>query len=379
METARLATRLLKSALRFQYLRHTGKPGKPQAVSLEITHDCVARCIMCNIWKISREVPNLTMPQWLDLLSSPLFADLRELDITGGEPFIRDDIVDLFQGICDLKRDNFNGLRSIAVTTNGLLPDRVLPAVEKMLLALQNQHLDLVVVCALDAVSDLHDRIRNFPNAWSKVNHTIDALCRLREKFSNLIVGVKTTILPLNVNELGSIAAYADERGLFTIISPCIITEGRYLNPERAGDLSFGEQDRQKMIDFFSSDQFQWSFHGKALVEFLKTGTIKKPCTCGFNYFFVRSNGEMLLCPLIKESVGDVTTTDVADLYFSDRANHIRKSIGRLSQCRECTEPGLERYALPFEGLHYLKMLWEMGSAEFRQLHVHMGLDKYVE
>ena len=193
-----------------------------------------------------------------------------------------------------------------------------------------------------------------------------------------MIVGLKTTILPLNVNELGSIAAYADERGLFTIISPCIITEGRYLNPDRAEDLSFSEQDRQKMIDFFSGDQFQWSFHGKSLIEFFQTGSLRKPCSCGFNYFFVRSNGEMFLCSLIKESVGNVSATDVADLFLSYRANHFRKSIGRLPQCRECTEPGLERYSLPFEGLHYLKMLWKMGGPEFMRLHRHMGLDKYL-
>ena len=379
MKTTGLAKSLLKNALRFQYQRYTGKPGKPQAISLEITHNCVARCVMCNIWKIPSDVPNLTVPQWLELLSSALLNDIRELDITGGEPFLRDDILYLFFGICDLKRDNFHGLKSIAVTTNGLLPDKVLPAVEKMLPALKDRHLDLVVVCALDAVGDLHDRIRNFPKAWSTVNHTLNALCRLREKFNNLIVGLKTTILPLNIDELGGIASYAEERGLFTIISPCIITEGRYLNPDRAEDLSFSTQDIHKLIDFFASDQFQWSFHGQSLIDFFKTGSMKKPCSCGFNYFFVRSNGEMHLCPLIKESVGNVTSMGVADLFYSGASDRTRKSIGRLPQCRECTEPGLERYALPYEGFAYLSLMVRMGKEDFLQLHQHMGLDKYLK
>jgi MoaA/NifB/PqqE/SkfB family radical SAM enzyme len=51
---------------------------------------------MCNIWKIPGDVPNLPVPQWIELLSSGLFADTRELDITGGEPFIRDDLIDYF-------------------------------------------------------------------------------------------------------------------------------------------------------------------------------------------------------------------------------------------------------------------------------------------
>ena len=132
------------------------------------------------------------------------------------------------------------------------------------------------------------------------------------------------------------------------------------------------------MIDYFSSNQIRWNFHAASLVDFFKTGTMKKPCSCGFNYFFVRSNGEMLLCPLIKESVGNITTANVADLFFSEPATEIRKKIGKLPQCHECTEPGLERYSLPYQGFHYLKLLLKLGRAEFIQLHQHMGLDKYM-
>jgi len=378
MKTVQLFTLLLKNALRFQYLKHTGKPGRPQAVSLEVTHECVARCVMCNIWKIPRDVPNLTVPQWIELLSSELFADIRELDITGGEPFIRGDLIDLFYGICDLKCKNFPGLRSVAVTTNGLLPDRVIPAVGKILPALQKQNIDLVVVCALDAVGEIHDRIRNFPNAWSKVNQTIEALSLLREDFPNLIVGLKTTVLPLNIDELGKISSFAEDKGLFTIISPCIITEGRYLNPDRAEDLSFSAQDIRKMIDFFSNDQFQWSFHTESLVDFLKTGTMKKPCTCGFNYFFVRSNGDLFLCPLVDQCVGNIRTDPISTLFSSPRASQIRRNIGRFPVCRNCTEPGLERYALPYEGLTYLSLFLKTGKSNFLRMHRHLGLDKYV-
>ncbi len=377
-KTSQLIIQLLKNGLRFQYLKHAGKPGRPQAVSLEITHDCIARCIMCNIWKIPGTVPNLPMPQWIELLSSELFADIRELDITGGEPFIRDDLYDLFGGICELKKKNLKSLKAVAVTTNGLLTDRVLSTVEKTLPAFQKQGLDLVVVCALDAVGELHDRIRNYKNAWLKASKTIEELVLLRNKHPNLIVGLKMTILPLNIDELCKISEFADARELFTIISPCIITEGRYLNPDRAADLSFSPEDVDQMIEFFSNDQFRWSFHAESLADFLKSGTMKKPCSCGFNYFFVRSNGEMLLCPLIKESVGNITTTSVSDLFFSDQAAEIRKKIGKLPQCHECTEPGLERYSLPYEGFHYLKLLLKLGRAEFVQLNQHMGLDKYM-
>jgi MoaA/NifB/PqqE/SkfB family radical SAM enzyme len=376
--TLRLAARLFKNGLRFRYLKWTGRPGRPQALSLEITHHCIARCIMCNIWRIPREVPDLPVADWIRLLSSDLFSDLRELDITGGEPFARGDLLDLFQGICKLKGGNLKALKSIAVTTNGFLTSRVLEHSEKILQMLDDTHIDLVMVCAMDAIGELHEKIRNYPDAWPKVNETIQGLKGLREKYSNLVVGLKTTVLPINVGELESLARYADSNGLFTIISPCIITDARYLNPDRADDLIFRREDIEKMIAFYQSKMFRWSYHRDALVTYFQTGIMKKPCSCGFNYFFVRYNGELFLCPLINVSFGNIKETPVTDIFFSEKASRFRRMIGKLPECRRCTEPGLERYALPYEGFAYLSLVLKMGRKKFLQLHRHLGLDKYL-
>ena len=144
--TFKLAGQLLKNGLRFQYLKRAGRPGRVQAASFEITHDCIAKCIMCNIWKVPKEVPNLPMDDWIHLLSSDFFSDLRELDVTGGEPFLRKDLLDLFTGICELKQRNLRALQSIAVTTNGFLTKRVLDDTEKILQLLGKRHIDLVMV-----------------------------------------------------------------------------------------------------------------------------------------------------------------------------------------------------------------------------------------
>ncbi len=373
----KLALGLVKNGLRFQYLKWSGRPTRPQALSLEITHHCMAKCIMCNIWKIPKQVPDLSIDEWLDLLSDDLFTDLRELDITGGEPFLRKDLVDLFSGVCELKEKNLKALRSIAITTNGILTGRVLESTEKILQKLEDKKIDLVMVCAMDAVGEIHDRIRNVENAWSKVDQTVEGLIRLRDRFANLIIGLKTTILPINVEELGKIARYADSKGLFTIISPCIITEGRYLNPDRGDDLVFSQADINKMVAFYQSDMFRWSYHADTLVHFFQTGKMNKPCSCGFNYFFVRSTGDLFLCPLINRSTGNIKERSARELLFSKKASAFRRRVGRYPECRQCTEPGLERYALPYEGFSYLSMLIRMEKSRFLQLHRHMGLDKY--
>jgi hypothetical protein len=102
-----------------------------------------------------------------------------------------------------------------------------------------------------------------------------------------------------------------------------------------------------------------------------------KPCSAGFNYFFIRSTGELYSCPIIEALLGNVKATALEKLICSAGAARFRKNILQFPECSTCTEPGLERYALPFEGFHYLRQFFRLGPDGFRSLHRHMGLDKY--
>jgi MoaA/NifB/PqqE/SkfB family radical SAM enzyme len=355
----------------------TGKSMKPQAVSLEVTHRCIAKCIMCNIWRIPKEEPELSIDEWLNFLSDDFLSDVREFDITGGEPFLLDNIDYLFSGIATLSKRNLKKLKSVAVTTNGFLTERVIEKTEKILAEFKKAGLDLVVVCGLDAIGDVHEKIRNVKDAFNRVNSTIDKLSELRGSYPNLIIGIKTTILPVNIDELENISKYAHAKGLFTIMSPCIITSGRYMNEDNKEMLQFSEEDKNRMIRFFKGGEFRWSFHAESLIKYLGTGVMRKPCTCGFNYFFIRSSGDLFLCPLINRGIANIKKGSVETLLFCDLAGRFRKKVGNFPECPNCTEPGLERYALPCEGFTYLSILFKLGQS-FKLLHNHLGLDKYI-
>ena len=371
-----LALKLFKNGIRYRYLKATGIPSKPQALSIEITQQCIAQCIMCNIWR-SREGVDLPTEDWVRLLSSPFFSELRELDVTGGEPFLRKDLLELIDGLSHLKEGNLRKIKSLAITTNGFLTSRILECTEKILEKLGNKGIHLVMALAMDGIGEVHDKIRNYKDAWTKVNDTIQGLKQLRRTTENLVIGLKTTVLPQNVNLLEGISTYAEENELFTIISPCIITANRYRNMDRKDDLAFSQNEIEKMVQFYKSSHFQWDFHRSQLVNYLETGMMKKPCSAGFNYYFIRSNGDVYPCPLIKVKLGSIKEAKIEDLFHSKNASDFRKRVGRHSECRTCTEPGLERYALPFEGFTYLSMMVRMGKQDFLKLHQHMGLDKY--
>jgi MoaA/NifB/PqqE/SkfB family radical SAM enzyme len=334
---------------------------------------------MCNIWRMRHTAPELQAADWLRLLENPVLSDLKELDITGGEPFLRGDMIELLLGVGRLKSTHLKHLHSMAITTNGLLTDKVLKDVGTAIAPLEEAGVALVFACGCDAVNPTHDRIRGFKGAWRRLEATLEGLLALRAQHPTLILGIKTTVTRLNIDELDNISRFADERGLFTIISPFIITANRYNNIDRQTDLAFCAQDLQKLRDFYHTSRFQWNYYRNELLHLLDTGRMAKPCTAGFNYFFIRSTGELYACPIIDALLGNVKHSPLQELIRSKPAVRFRRGVLKFPECRTCTEPGLERYALPFEGFHYLGQYIKLGRDGFRSLHRHLGLDKYFK
>ena len=378
MNMVRTITKLIFNGLRYRLLKFSGKACGLQAISLEITHRCICRCCMCNIWQIPNDVPDLQLSEWTDLLSSPELGGLREIDITGGEPFLRKDLGDLLNWICAAKPRLFPGLRTVSITTNGLLTQRIMEVVSQVVPLMRDCEIDLVIVCGMDAVGEQHDQIRNYKGAWEKLSTTIDELNGLRGGYPNLILGVKTTIVPLNVHELDRITRFAQENDLFTIVSPCIITPNRFGNVGLKDELTLSKDDLREIMLFYEGPSFAWSSHRQAMLQYLKTGKMKKPCSAGFNTVFVRHTGEVFPCPIISTALGNIKHVSLGTLLSNPTAVQFRKHIGKHSECEVCTEPGLERIAWPFEGFTCLRHLVQMGGQDFDRLARHMGFDKYL-
>lgn len=374
---ANLPLRLAARARRYHSLKASGRPARPQALSLEVTRRCIARCVMCNIWRAPADLPELNAGEWLKLLASPILADLKELDITGGEPFLRDDLAQLLLGVGRLKAKCLPQLRSIAITTNGLLTQRILDTVRAVVAPLERAGISLVFACGMDAVGEVHDRIRQVPGGWQRLHVTIEGLKQLRQQHPSLVLGIKTTVTSHNVGELVEVCRYAEQQDLFTIISPFILTANRYANLDRGESLALSPAQLEVLKRFYAAPRFRWSGYRSELLRYLETGRMEKPCTAGFNYFFIRSTGELYGCPILAAPLGNVTQAPLAELIASPAAAAFRRRVGTFPECAVCTEPGLERYALPFEGRHYLRLYKSMEPDEFLALHRHLGLDKY--
>jgi MoaA/NifB/PqqE/SkfB family radical SAM enzyme len=337
---------------------------------------------MCHIWKNAKAIPDirsleLSVQEIVDLLSEPLFAELVELDLTGGEPHLRDDLVDIVLGIARLKKNYLPKLRSIVITSNGFLTRQVISNYRDILNTLKGLNIDLVTVISLDGIGDIHDQIRGTRGAYKLASRTLSELKELRQEYQNLIPGIKTTILPQNVDVLYGILIFALSYNFFHIISPVIFSEARFRNINVRNELVLGSIENKKLLDFYRRDELKTSYFYTKELSYLATGRKQWTCTASYNYLFIDFDGEVYPCEVIPEAIGNVKNQHILDIWNSPQARNWRKRIGKLECCQTCHEPGAIRYSAFTEGYSYLDFLTKLGKDKFVESWRGEGFSKY--
>lgn len=383
-EFYRTAAGLLGRALGFRYARLRAAPLKPEVVSLALTNRCNSHCVMCNMWRRSKEQPDiqsreLSGKEIIDLLSRPLFSGLVEIDLTGGEPHLRDDLAEIALGIAGLKKDYLPHLRSIVITSNGLLPERIISNYQRILEGLKGTNIDLVTVASLDGIEATHDKIRGTKGAFELAGATIGGLIGLREKYSGYFIGIKTTVLPVNIDSLDDILGFAMKDNLFHIISPVFFTETRFRNNDSREALQLGPADYEKLLDFYNREELNTNYFYSRIRGFLLDDRKSWSCTAAYNYMFIEYDGTVYPCELLSEPIGNVKEQDPEVIWNGEKAHYWRKRIEKTEQCRNCIEPGAVRYSACAEGLSYLGFLRKLGGRQFNESLYGEGFIKYTD
>ena len=164
----------------------------PVDAVLAVTYRCNARCAMCGIWN-SKPVAELPPAVYARLPSS-----LRDVNLTGGEPFLRDDLPEIHAAV----RSACPRARTV-VSTNGLLTDRIVAAVR----AMASVEPEIGVAVSVDGPPEIHDRLRGVPGAHERAMATVRGL--QEAGFRNLRLAFTAT--RENANCLGQVYALARE------------------------------------------------------------------------------------------------------------------------------------------------------------------------
>ncbi|XP_055028282.1 molybdenum cofactor biosynthesis protein 1 isoform X2 [Misgurnus anguillicaudatus] len=158
----------LKDALPFSAFLTDSFGRRHNYLRISLTEKCNFRCQYCMPEEGVTLTPRselLTAEEVLTLARLFVLEGVNKIRLTGGEPLIRKDILDI---IVELRR--LEGLKTIAVTTNGMNLTRLLPGLMKAGVDLLNISLDTLVPAKFEFIT----RRKGFYNVIKGIEKAIE-------------------------------------------------------------------------------------------------------------------------------------------------------------------------------------------------------------
>jgi Fe-coproporphyrin III synthase len=287
----------------------------PVACVAAVTYRCNARCLMCDIWKRPGDARAELAAEdyrWLP-------ASLRSINVSGGEPFLRDDLADVvrvMQKTCPRAR--------IVISTNGLAPDRI----ERAAAAMKN----VAVRVSVDAVGALHDRARGVEGAYARAVETV-----LRLKAIGVgDLGLAATSMESTAGELAAVERLAGEMGVEFVASVAHsspIYFGAQEDERPRSEAAIGEIAAMMRRQLRSARPADWAkaYYTRGLVEYVRGRPRMLPCGAGVDHFFLDPWGDVYPCNVQGQKMGNVR-----DGSFEEIAERSGEAVrAAVAGCRE--------------------------------------------
>jgi len=151
----------------------------PKEICVIITYRCNAKCNMCNVWQNPTKPSDEITPADIDKLPS----GLNFINITGGEPFVRQDIAEIIKVIKPKTK-------RIVISTNGYFTERII--------ALCSKYPDLGIRISLEGLPKSNDSIRGMQDGFDRGLRTLLALRKMGCKD----IGFGMTVQDINCKDL---------------------------------------------------------------------------------------------------------------------------------------------------------------------------------
>ena len=115
MEKIKLIFQKVKALLRLKLneINILNKVEKPVIINLNANDICNSKCTMCNIWK-NKQGKEVTYNDLKVIFSDSLYSNVTGVGITGGEPTLREDLVELYKAGIDF----LPNLKYLSIITN---------------------------------------------------------------------------------------------------------------------------------------------------------------------------------------------------------------------------------------------------------------------
>jgi len=188
----------------FPIVRQRVRPRQFRSLFLFVTSRCNSLCRTCFYFDKLNSRDDLTVDQIRRL--SQTAPPFEKLWISGGEPFLREELAEIITGFV-----RTNGVRNVNLPTNGLLPEKIFRTMDRVLELCPELSIDLNF--SLDGLANTHDAIRGVPNNFTRTLRTIELADARYAGIRRLRRNVVTVITRENYEEIVRLGLAMMEHG----------------------------------------------------------------------------------------------------------------------------------------------------------------------
>jgi len=323
----------------------------------QITNRCNAKCLMCFNWKKLNKMSDDVSLSEIKRFTKTI-GHLPNLILGGGEPFLRDDLVE----ICQIFSKN-NQVNKIAIPTNSLSTDRIIDSAERIL---KQCPVKLKIVLSLDGTEETHNYIRGVKGIFNKVLETYEKLNQLSKKYPQLQLSVNTTISDKNKDNISQIIDFVD-KNLAVKFHTLEVIRGCYNQKNiQAPSLDKYQQLikqilKSKTIDNNRYHKVIYSYYHKIALDILRKRKQLIPCRASSFLPVIDATGNVYHCELLP-AIGNLRDSDYnfSKIWQSDKAKEQRKDISN-KKCH-CTHFCYQIQNIPMSPFHFLKAIMHKSS-----------------
>lgn len=310
----------------------------PNYAVIFIDGRCNMHCDFCCYAAMdARNSSTISAEEWGNIFKR---ADsLLHLTITGGEPFLRKDFVQIVENIinkCNVPR--------ISIKSNGFYIKRIKEYLPKLIDKFPSTEFTLSI--SLDGPEYLHDKVRNFPGGFNRVLETLEVMEKYRKK-DNFFLRIASVITDENKEILEK---FIEETSKWKIDFHEIILL-RDVDDKIQLKLKPTYERLSKLQHSRATKKWRRSFNGK-MFEKIYFETIKRidskkihsPCLAGGRFLEIFPDGLVRGCEIEKmwdiSKIGNINEhnasgnkKDIVDIVNSEEAKKFRE----ISKCCTCT------------------------------------------
>lgn len=307
-----------------------------------ITYKCNFRCKTCFYGnELDQGVTNTGKEMSIDEIRKVSFSlgKFDKLLISGGEPFLRDEIAE----ICEIFYLQ-NKINSIHLPTNGFYVEKISNNTRSILKKCPK--IDLTIGLPLDGLKETHDKIKGVKGSYEKVLETAKSLANLKREFNNLSTYIITVVNNVNLSEIITLSEFiktklpVDGHGpspmhgepYDTNLLPPSYKEWRELSKKLIKYRTYWNRKRANT----TLKAFRFANMALYLDDIytliLKGEKMPFKCQAGNIIGVLEPNGDVKLCELT-DVIGNVRSVeyDFKKIWFSNRAEDTREMI------KDCT------------------------------------------